>query len=240
MAYPPAPDGLIIYSIGDIHGRSDCLRRAFDTIDIDKRKRNPVRNTVEVLLGDYVDRGPDSRGVLDMIIERSQHTPLVCLTGNHELMFKSYLEGRLDFSIWRNYGGLQALLSYELDPFLLKHGGPRLLAAARSALPILHKKFLTLTRSYLKLGRYCFVHAGIKPGVVIEKQAISDLTLIRRGFLDCEASFGFIVVHGHSPVSHVDFRHNRVNIDTGAYATNRLAVIRIDERGPMLIPENNT
>lgn len=239
MVYPPAPEGVIIYSIGDIHGRSDCLRAAFQTIDIDKRKRNPDHNTVEVLLGDYVDRGPDSRGVIDMIIERSRNEVLVCLTGNHEMMFKSYLEGRLDFDDWRNYGGLQTLLSYGLDPFLLKHGGSRLLAAVRSALSPSHREFLNLTRSYLKLGQYCFVHAGIKPGVALEKQELNDLTLIRRGFLDCEAGFGLIVVHGHSPIQHVDFRHNRINIDTGAYATNRLSVIRIDERGPTLIPEND-
>ena len=91
------------------------------------------------------------------------------------------------------------------------------------------------TRPYLRLGDYCFVHAGLRPNIPIERQSLHDFTLIRKDFLDYEGSFGCIVVHGHSPHHHVEYKHNRINIDTGAYATNRLSVIRIDEAGPVTL-----
>lgn len=202
---------------------------------IDQDKSRLKSKTVEIYLGDFVDRGSDSNGVIEMLLARARREIVVCLKGNHEIMFESYLAGQLSFDLWRPSGGLETLISYDIDATLLKHGGAALLAAVQSRIPEHHRKFLAATRSYLELGEYCFVHAGIKPKAPLEKQSLTDFTMIRRGFLDYEGSFGCIVVHGHSPHPNVEFKHNRVNIDTGAYATNKLSVIRIDENGPMTL-----
>jgi serine/threonine protein phosphatase 1 len=233
--YPPAPDGLVIYAIGDIHGRSDCLRAVHQRIDRDKRRLKAGKHTVEIYLGDYIDRGSDSYGVVEIILARARGTIIACLKGNHEIMLEAYLAGELSFEHWGPFGGLQALLSYNVDPLLLKHGGPALLAAAKSSIPELHKKFFALTHPYIRLGGYCFVHAGMRPRIPLKNQTLRDLTSIREGFLDYTGTFGCIVVHGHSPQPHVEFKPNRINLDTGAYATNRLSVIRIDENAPTLL-----
>lgn len=235
--YPPAPDGLVIYAIGDIHGRSDCLRAVHQRIDDDTCRLKPGERAVEIYLGDYIDRGPDSFGVVEMILARSNTTISVCMKGNHESMLEAYLARELSFEQWKLVGGLQTLLSYNVDSFLLKHGGPALLPAVTASIPEVHKKFFALTRPYIKLGHYCFVHAGLRPNVVLEEQTLRDLTTIRKPFLDYTGSFGCIVVHGHTPNNQVEFKPNRINIDTGAYATNKLSVIRIDENGPRLLGE---
>ena len=233
--YPPGPAGVVIYAIGDIHGRSDCLHALHRTIDRDKSRLTPSLTTVEIYLGDFVDRGPDSHGVLEMIIARARKAAVVCLRGNHEIMFEAYLAGKLSFDLWKSLGGLATLFSYKVSSDLLLHGGPALLAAANSAVPRRHREFLTKTRPQVKLENYCFVHAGIRPNVPLDRQSLQDLTTIRNDFLDHEGGFGFIVVHGHSPHIEAQFKFNRINLDTGAYATNRLSAIRIDENGPALL-----
>ncbi len=234
-SYPPGPPGVVIYAIGDIHGRSDCLPALHRTIDRDKSRLKPSLTTAEIYLGDFVDRGPDSHGVLETIITRARKATVVCLKGNHEIMFEAYLAGKLSFDLWKSLGGLGTLLSYRVSSDLLLHGGPALLAAANSAVSKRHREFLAKTHPQVKLGSYCFVHAGIRPNVPLEKQSLQDLTTIRDDFLDHQGGFGFIVVHGHSPLIEVQFQFNRINLDTGAYATNRLSAIRIDENGPTLL-----
>jgi len=230
--YPPAPDGVTIYAIGDIHGRADCLARAHDSIDRDIARRGGRQGAIEIYLGDYVDRGPNSRGVIDRLVLRSLDARVVLLRGNHEVIMESFLRGEAAFEDWRSVGGLETVLSYGVDArTLLANGGairPRDLA---ERLPATHLQFFASLRDVLRLGHYCFVHAGLRPGVPIERQTLGDMTWIRDDFLNYSGDFGFVVIHGHTPVPAIEFLPNRVNIDTGAYATNRLSVIRIDSRG---------
>jgi serine/threonine protein phosphatase 1 len=230
--YPPAPDGKTIYAIGDIHGRSDCLARAHALIDRDIAKKGNRGEVVEVYIGDFVDRGPDSKGVIDRLVDRTASAKMVLIKGNHEIIMESFLRGLTPFEDWRAVGGLETVLSYRVDArALLARGGtirPRDLA---EKLPVSHLRFISALEDICQIGRYCFVHAGIKPSVPLKKQSINDLTGIRDEFLNFGGDFGFIVVHGHTPVAEIEFLPNRINIDTGAYATNILSVIRIDADG---------
>lgn len=231
VPYPPAPAGTLLYAIGDIHGRSDCLDEAHDRIDRDRAERGAQDQALEIYIGDYIDRGPDSKGVIDRIIGRSTKVPLVALRGNHEIIMESFLRGQTSFEDWRRLGGLETILSYGVDARdLLAKGGvqPRDFA---ERVPVSHLRFISSLSNFHSIGAYCFVHAGLKPGVAIERQSIADLAWIRDDFLRFSGKFGFIVVHGHSPVTGVDFLQNRINIDTGAYMTNRLSVLRIDADG---------
>jgi serine/threonine protein phosphatase 1 len=222
---------MLLYAIGDIHGRSDCLARAHDLIDRDVAERNAQGRALEIYVGDYVDRGPDSKGVIDLLIARSNSARVVALRGNHEIMMESFLRGLTSFEDWRRMGGLETILSYGVDARgLLEKGGvrPRDLA---ERVPNSHLRFISSLKNVYKVGAYCFVHAGLRPGVAIERQSIEDLVWIRDDFLTFPGDFGFIVIHGHTPVINIDFLRNRINIDTGAYVTNRLAVLRIDAKG---------
>jgi serine/threonine protein phosphatase 1 len=229
--YPPSPEGRLLYAIGDIHGRSDCLARAHDLIDQDVAERGAQDQALEIYIGDYVDRGPESKGVIDRLVARSTKVRLVALRGNHEIIMESFLRGQTSFEEWRRLGGLETILSYGVDArSLLAKGGvqPRDFA---EKVPVSHLRFISSLVSVYTAGAYCFVHAGLRPGVAIEGQSIEDLAWIRDDFLRFSGDFGAIVVHGHSPVASVDFLQNRINIDTGAYVTNRLSVLRIDAAG---------
>ncbi len=231
VRYPPSPEGMLLYAIGDIHGRSDCLKRAHELIDRDIAERGARDQAAEIYIGDYVDRGPDSKGVIDLLVARSTKARIVALRGNHEIIMESFLRGQTPFEDWRRLGGLETILSYGVDArSLLEKGGirPRDLA---ERVPVPHLRFLSSLRNVYTIGGYCFVHAGLRPGIAIERQSIEDLAWIRDDFLNFVGNFGFIVIHGHTPVMSIDFLRNRININTGAYMTNRLAVLRIDAKG---------
>lgn len=232
--YPPAPPGLTLYAVGDIHGRSDCLARAHELIDGDAAARDDCERR-EIYVGDYVDRGPDSKGVIDLMIERARVASLVALKGNHELVMEGFLRGELVFEEWRELGGLETVLSYGVDArALLERGG---VAASHLAakMPASHLHFLAGLRSVHTIGDYCFAHAGVRPGVPVARQTARDLAWIRDDFLTFAGRHGFVVVHGHTPAASAEFHRNRINIDTGAYLTNRLTVLRIDADGPVIL-----
>jgi serine/threonine protein phosphatase 1 len=230
--YPPAPEGVTLYAIGDIHGRLDCLSRAHALIDEDTRTRANGGAKVEIYLGDYVDRGPDSKGVLEKLIERRAEVPTVLLRGNHEIIMEAFLRGRTSFENWRALGGLETILSYGVDGReVLAKGRTILPRDLAEKLPWSHIQLFSSFRAMYVIGSYCFVHAGLRPGVPIEQQSLEDVAWIRDDFLSFSGSFGYIVVHGHTPVNAVELLTNRVNIDTGAYATNRLSVVRIGADG---------
>jgi serine/threonine protein phosphatase 1 len=145
------------------------------------------------------------------------------------------LRGRTPFEDWRRLGGLETILSYGVDArALLEKGGvrPRDLA---EKVPIGRLRFISLLKSAYTAGGYCFVHAGLRPGVAIERQSMEDLAWIRDDFLNFAGKFGFVVVHGHTPATGVELLSNRINIDTGAYMTNRLTVLRIDSEGASVL-----
>jgi serine/threonine protein phosphatase 1 len=234
--YPPAPDGRTIYVIGDIHGRLDLLKNVHRSIDADKRNVATTQ-TVEIYLGDYIDRGPQSAEVLSALIGRANSTYAVFLRGNHEQLLLDFLEGQDLLSQWKTIGALPTLLSYGLPAKLLSGDTPK--GGVRGALaqrfPPEHFDFLAETGSYCVVDSYLMVHAGIRPGVRLEDQRAEDLFGIRNDFLDYDGDLGWVVVHGHTPVKEPDFRPNRINIDTGAFATNRLTCLKIDEDGPSVL-----
>lgn len=230
--YPPAPRGSLLYAVGDIHGRADCLKRAHALIDRDAAARAADVCATEIYIGDYVDRGPDAKGVIDLLIARSRVASVITLRGNHEIMMESFLAGEIAFEEWRRYGGLETVVSYGVDArTLLNKGGVRPHDLAEK-MPPSHLRFLSSLRSFHTIGGYGFAHAGLRPGVGIERQSAHDLAWIREDFLSFGGDFGVIVVHGHTPGATVEFLRNRINIDTGAYLTNRLSVLRIDANGP--------
>jgi serine/threonine protein phosphatase 1 len=226
---PSLPGGLRIYALSDIHGCADLLESAFHSIDIDL-ERGKIERVLHVFLGDYIDRGLDSRRTLDLLIERARRDNTVFLKGNHEDVLLGFLQDPTRLHDWRQFGGLQTLISYGLRPSLNPNGSEQLdLARAfAAALPPDHRRFLEGLKPSFSCGDYFFVHAGVRPGVALDKQEEEDLLWIRDEFLTSQADFGKFIIHGHTPVREPDLRPHRLNIDTGAYATGRLTLLRIE------------
>jgi serine/threonine protein phosphatase 1 len=225
---PATPRGTRIYAIGDIHGRDDLLAQLSLLVHEDAYRRQAPRNVV-VYLGDYVDRGPHSRGVIDRLLD----SPLpgfesVYLKGNHEDIMLRFLD---DISVgpsWFTYGGMETLESYGIDPPNPYAAPTDLLRAQeklRRELPRAHLDFLRRLRLMHEEGDYVFVHAGVKPGIPLEAQREEDMLWIRDEFLLSQSSFGRIVVHGHTITRDPDVRQNRIGIDTGAFASGRLTAL---------------
>ena len=223
------PEGNRIYAVGDIHGRLDLLDEIIARIDADMAM-HPASNTIRVFLGDYIDRGPNSKGVLDRLVNYCVAQRTICLMGNHELYLREFLERPEIPSIWRRYGGLDTLRSYGLAPkWETDSQEERKLAAEFDRLlPSIHREFLSHLKQYFICGDFFFVHAGVRPGISLIAQSEDDLFWIREEFLVCQADFGKVVVHGHTPVSEPDVRRNRINIDTGAYATGILTCLVLE------------
>jgi len=224
------PDERRIYAIGDIHGRLDLLDRLLATIEADDEARGDARREL-IFLGDLVDRGPDSRGVVERLLALSRGpVPIRFLMGNHEEVFLRALagdSGALRFLI--RIGGRETLLSYgigEEEYASLDYDG--LDALIRAKVPQAHIDFLAAFEEWIEVGDYLFVHAGLRPGVAIAEQSTRDLRWIRDDFLRHRDSFGKMVVHGHSITEDIDMRSNRIGIDTGAFASGKLTAIGLE------------
>jgi serine/threonine protein phosphatase 1 len=222
------PDGVRIYAVGDVHGRDDLLKQVFTVIDADVA-RSPIHQPIEIYLGDYIDRGPHSRSTLDLLIDRGRSRQAVFLRGNHEAYFLEVLGNPNKLADFRQFGGLQTLMSYDVQPSLNPDSAEQveLIRKLNEAVPTSHLEFLRNLKPSFECGDFFFAHAGVRPGIPLKEQQESDLLWIRDEFLDSKANFGKFVVHGHTPVREPDFRSNRVNIDTGAYATGNLTLLRI-------------
>jgi serine/threonine protein phosphatase 1 len=235
VRYPAAPEGLTIYVIGDIHGRLDLLLDCQQRIDRDMRQIRAGK-AVEVYLGDYIDRGPNPAGVVSRLISRASERDAVFLRGNHEQILLDFLDGGDCLQQWLGLGGASTMLSYGLDAAMLRHSlSEDVRRELNERVPPEHRKFLEATGSYICAGPYLAVHAGIRPGIKLEHQKTDDLLSIRQPFLQHEGDFGFIVVHGHTPVPSPDLRANRINVDTGAFASNCLTCLRIGEDGARIL-----
>jgi serine/threonine protein phosphatase 1 len=227
---PFLPEGLRIYAVGDLHGRHDLLTWAQDAIAEDLSQR-PVQRSVELYLGDYVDRGPATREVVAAL---AAGLPVcnerICLKGNHEEVLLQFLEDSAVLPYWRELGGLETLLSWGVAPpeVLDEVAARKAQAAFLAALSQAERQFLEGLRLTATFGSYLFVHAGIDPGRAIDDQRAEDLVWIREPFLSSRADFGRIVVHGHTPVQAPEVRANRINIDTGAFATGRLTCLVLE------------
>ncbi|WP_339028239.1 metallophosphoesterase family protein [Bradyrhizobium symbiodeficiens] len=232
---PRLPEGVRIYAFGDIHGCVDLLHNSFAVIDEDLG-RNPVDRAVEVFLGDYIDRGPQSSQTLDLLIERSRMRETICLKGNHEAYFLNVLRDPSKIGDWRQFGGLPTLMSYGINPPLNPTAAERtdLISTLLELMPPSHLQFLRGLKPSFTCGDFYFVHAGVRPGIPLREQQETDLLWIRDEFLESKENFGKFVVHGHTPVEAPDIRHNRINIDTGAYATGNLTLLSI--QGSSMLP----
>jgi serine/threonine protein phosphatase 1 len=227
---PSLPAGMRIYAVGDIHGRLDLLNELLCRIDADLALR-PAKRAVFVFLGDYIDRGPSSRETIDRLIQLSKARECVFLKGNHELIALKCLSDRSLFDQWMRLGGVETLISYGLAPAQLSSGRPivELQAAFHGALPQAHFGFFRDLQLSHECGDFFFAHAGVKPGVELSRQMEIDLLWIRDEFLSAEDDFGKIVIHGHTPTHGIEVGPNRINIDTGAFATGRLTCLVIEE-----------
>ncbi len=217
-----------LYVIGDIHGRLDLLDRLIDEIDRDAKEQGA--NCLTVTLGDYIDRGPDSRGVLERLLSNPFPGDYVALKGNHEALLQSFLEDPAVGAQWLPLGGLETLNSFGVPVAAMMVGKNYDQAAEqmRAALSPEHTRFLASLKMSLTVGRYFLCHAGVRPGVKLERQSPDDLLWIRDDFLNSTRDFGKIVVHGHTPTVEPEVLPNRINIDTGAFATGRLTCIVLD------------
>lgn len=224
------PEGTRVFAIGDVHGRLDLLELLLSQIDAERRSAPREREYI-VFLGDLIDRGPDSRGVIELLMRSRRFLPnAVFLAGNHEEMLLKILDGEeARIPEWLRYGGHEFVESYGIDPYELTEIHPLEAASRiRNAVPAEHLQFIEDFADSFRVGDYLFVHAGIRPGVPVHEQTVSDLHWIRDDFLDSPAKFGFVVVHGHTISPTPEERHNRIGIDTGAYVSGNLTALCLD------------
>jgi serine/threonine protein phosphatase 1 len=227
---PQLPDGVRIYAIGDIHGCAALLDSLLTRIEAHK-VANPTRECIEIFLGDYIDRGPASQDVLERLVAHKRTCQSVFLKGNHETYVDDFIKTPSVLQDWQHLGGLETLMSYGMKPAINAKAEQQSQLAADfgQAFPEAHHQFLRHLKSSFTYGDFFFVHAGVRPGIALARQREEDLLWIREDFLFCEDDFGKVVVHGHTPVLHPEVRANRINIDTGAYATGRLTCLILEE-----------
>lgn len=225
------PPDTRVYAVGDVHGRADLLARLHETIRGDAADA-PLRRKVLLHVGDYVDRGLQSRQVLELLAGDAMPTfERIDLIGNHDAWMLDFLDDPAVGPAWLANGGLETLLSYgvgrptEGDP---DERVARMSADLTAALPQPHLDFLRRLRRTHREGDYLFVHAGIRPGVALDDQAPDDLLWIREPFLDDDRDHGLVVVHGHTIAERPEVFDNRIGIDTGAFATGRLTCLVLE------------
>jgi serine/threonine protein phosphatase 1 len=217
------PPGRRIYAIGDIHGCDIQLANLHEIIAEDLARR-PIERPLLLHIGDYVDRGANTAGVLQRLIAGSRIAgmPVINLLGNHDDTMANALSGdRPAATDWLFAGGEAALASYAIDPASPRETWPE-------RVPPEHIDFLRNLTLIHRDGGYLFVHAGIRPGIPIEQQAREDLLRMRQPFLYSDASFGAVVVHGHTPVKQPVVRHNRIAIDTGAVFGGKMTAVVLE------------
>jgi serine/threonine protein phosphatase 1 len=226
------PPSLRAYGIGDVHGRLDLLRDLMAGIARDNEQRPPAKTFI-VLLGDLVDRGPDSRGVLDYLLTQPPAwARMVFIKGNHEELFLRVLDGEEEVvNDWLTYGGYECAESYGVSQGSTLNATPaEIIERLRAAVPDSHRKFLEEMADTFRFGDYLFVHAGIRPGVPVDEQVGKDLRWIREGFLDDRSEHGLCVIHGHTIVDGPEQHPNRIAVDTGAYKNGVLTAIGLEGR----------
>lgn len=230
------PEGMRVYAIADVHGRADLLNQAFERIDADLAA-HPTSEAIEVFLGDYVDRGPSSREVIDLLIKRGSDHVAIFLAGNHETFLSEFLRNPAVFDNWKQYGGLATLSSYGVraptNPVPSEQLDLSL--ALNSRIPSSHRTFLDNLKPFFICGDFFLVHAGVRPRVPLMEQNVNDLLSIREDFLSYKGEYGKIIIHGHTPVREPDVRSNRINIDTGAYFTGKLTCLRLESDQIMFV-----
>lgn len=225
------PQGVRVYAVGDIHGCASELDALIDSIVRDRRNWNGRAHLLFV--GDYVDRGPDSKGVVDRMLDLPDGFEICYLRGNHDQTLLDFLADPSVFRAWRDFGGRETLLSYGVTPprFEEMSAFEEARDRFRAALPASHLAFFEALPLFARIGGYFFVHAGVRPGIGLDRQNTEDLLWIRDEFLVSPEQFGMVVVHGHTPTPQPVRRHNRIGIDTGCYATQVLSAAVLEGNG---------
>jgi serine/threonine protein phosphatase 1 len=226
------PEGLRLYAIGDVHGCDDLLAAIHARIAEDLTAR-PAEDHRIIHVGDYVDRGPATAAVVERLSLLSHADERVlCLRGNHEEMLLAFLADPIEAGpTFLANRGAATLASYGVSGrpgYFFERDIAALADALASRLPAAHRAFLQGLPYFARFGDFFFCHAGIRPGVAIENQDRFDLTWIREGFLDSDADFGVVVVHGHTPAPEPEIMGNRINIDTGAVFSGRLTCVVLE------------
>ncbi len=216
-----------IYAIGDVHGCFELLLDLESQIVADAAGR--AEPPTVVMLGDYVDRGPDSAAVIEHLMDRPRGYTRFCLVGNHELAMLRYLDDPRHNSGWLEFGGEQTLASYGIVTDELARLGDRgAKQMLDSHVPLEHRRFLSSLPILIDAPPYVFVHAGLRPGVGLAEQQDRDLSLFRDKFEADYAEFDRIVVHGHTPVASPVVLPHRIGIDTGAYYSGQLSAVALE------------
>jgi serine/threonine protein phosphatase 1 len=229
-----------VYAIGDIHGRFDLLCQLIGMIEADVVAR-PVIAPMIVILGDFIDRGPGVTQLINLMMALQSERNLVVLQGNHEATMLAALDG--DYAAlegWLLHGGWSTLAAYGIDQSRYGQAQPReLVAHALSNIPAEVRDWLARLPMSYATDSHFYVHAGVRPGIPLERQRVEDLLWIREEFTDSNCDHGRVVVHGHSVYDQVCIRPNRISVDTGAWRTGVLsaAVIDLDQVGTLSTAE---
>jgi serine/threonine protein phosphatase 1 len=236
------PKGMRIYVIGDIHGRVDLLHQMMGLIDEDAKSFNGER-LIELYLGDYIDRGWDSRAVIDTLCEMPEKgRERITLRGNHEEVLLSFLREPAILEEWAEFGGLETLFSYgiQISHKNLRENIEKLHMLFSQALPDRHKQFFEETDLMVQYGDYVFVHAGVRPALSLDKQTKDDLLWIREPFLSQPHGLPFCVVHGHTPEEEPVDKGFRIGLDTGAYITHQLSCLVLEGQNKRYLTTGKT
>jgi serine/threonine protein phosphatase 1 len=240
---PPAraPEGVTLYVIGDVHGRVDLLYPLLRKVAFNAARLPAEEQRELIFLGDYVDRGPDSRGVIGLVlstIAEQDFWAVTALKGNHEAALMEFLNEPATWPMWAQFGARETLSSYGVDPPDWNGGEAEWARASRELgllMPASHKEFLQGLPLAVERGDYMFAHAGVRPGIPLHQQTEQDLLWIRDDFLRSERRLDKVIVHGHTPAEDPYLGEHRIGLDTGAYATNVLTAIRLKGPTRMLI-----
>lgn len=231
-APPQAPPGRVLYAVGDVHGELDLLDRLLAKIAADHAEHAADLDPVTIFLGDYIDRGSDSRGVVDRLLSREDSAGMErrCLLGNHEQAMLNFLENPESGAGWLDYGGMATLAGYGMTPHIgaiSRRDLVRLRDELAERLPPEHYEWLKALEPWVAYGDYAFAHAGIRPGRPLAAQTLDDLLWIRKPFLESRARHEKVIVHGHTITPTPLVLNNRIAVDTGAYATGVLTAVAL-------------
>ena len=226
------PRDMRLYAIGDVHGMDAMLVEAHEKIADDLAARQVADHRI-VHIGDYVDRGADSKAVIDRLARLTAADPrVVCLMGNHDEMMLAFLTDPLPMGPdWLRNGGGTTLRDYGIavPAAATRLNLPALAARLVEAMPPAHRAFLDGLRRSVRFGDFFFCHGGIRPGVALDSQTDEDLVWMREPFLSSDRDHGAVVVHGHTPQHAPEVRPNRINIDTGAVYGGPLTVLALED-----------
>ena len=226
------PDNMRIYAIGDVHGYLALLESIHRKIRIDL-DNNPIEQYKIVFLGDYIDRGPDSAGCVQFLLDLvAEDSDVICLKGNHEDKLEKYLATPLDVAeSFFTYGGVECAMSYGVDMSGYKNTDEHNISICNQLLkniPLEHRRFYSGLEKSVAFGDYYFTHAGVRPNVPLTEQSDDDLMWIRSEFISNDALYEKVIVHGHTPAYPMEIMPNRINADTCAYDTGVLSCIVLE------------